>query len=440
MGRLASALLLFLVLLSVANADGKFFRPKLQEATPTIPYQRAVLKFDGYEQVMLVESTLNGPPATYGWVIPLPKKPSYVKAVNPAYIDASFKYVKPRIETQSEFPFAGLVVAILYAAIALTSGLRHRGREAGMRILFFILETMLPLVLCVVLFPVFAQSKSSAMEAAAVAEMNKVDVESLGTIGSYEVSVVSGNTGEPILKWLRDHKLTVTEKDLPVISAYAKEGWVFLAAEIRKTESGSYPPHPIKAVFPTDRLIYPMRLTGIQDEPLRLELLVVSNREALIPGMESWACDNSDIKVPIGISTDQDKEIYSDWRTGEYAMAKNGMVWTYLRGEFMPEQMRSDFGVDWRLMQRSRAEVWDAAGAVNHAVGRFAIWLAGVAILVGFGLCCFSNLTNKVAGGGALITVLVSVSAAAFWYESVKKVDTVVDQSWDQRRRIERSY
>ena len=80
-----------LTLASSVFADGTYFAEKnLKEAKPKIPAQRAVLKFDGKEQIMLIESTLDGPQGTYSWVIPLPAKPTYLKSVNPVYVSQSF--------------------------------------------------------------------------------------------------------------------------------------------------------------------------------------------------------------------------------------------------------------------------------------------------------------------------------------------------------------
>jgi hypothetical protein len=295
----------------------------------------------------------------------------------------------------------------------------------GSRILYFFLEVGSLFVLYAVLFPVFAQAKYTAKGADAAAERSKARVEDLGTIGSYQVSVVSGEDGKAILEWLQKHDLAVEKDALPVIEAYAKEGWCFLAAEIRKTEIGTYPPHPLKAVFPSDKLIYPMRLTGLQDQPLQLELLVVSDHEASVPGMKTWACDNTTLRIPIGINSDQDKEIYRDWRSGEYAMAKFGAVWTYLRGEFKPEAMREDFLVDWKQMSRSRIELWDQQGAVHEAINLGVLYFCASAVVVGLALSCWNGLTDKGFGLGALVAVLVAISGSAFWYESVEKVDSI---------------
>lgn len=438
--RLWFILTLFGSLCVNALADGTFFREMpsptqdVVEIKPTIPFQRAVLKFDGREEIMLVESTLDGPSGTYGWVIPLPTRPSYVKAVNPAYIEQSFGLVKPPIRHADGDPRPLLALATFFAVIVLTSGLRHRKRELGTRVLFFALEAAIAPVLYFIFFAnhFFTPTLEDATAAAAMpnsATEKSVDVESLGTIGSYEVSVVSGDTGKPILDWLKDHKLIAGDEAQPIIEAYAKEGWCFLAAEIRKSESGPYPPHPLKAVFDSDRLIYPMRLTGVQDDPLHLELLVVSNREAKVEGMEAWACDNRDLIISVGQMDVRDKEIYSDWRTGQYAMAKQNQVWTYLRGEFEPSKMQKDFGVDWKQMTRYEAEVWDREVAINQAMGIAAVYLAIASLTIGFILVCLKNLTDVKFAFSAILAIALAIYGGSWWYASIKVVDSTYSRN-----------
>lgn len=438
MVRWLAVFVLLLVGLGSAFADGKFFRQRLIESEPSIPFQRAVLKFDGKEQVMMVESNLSGPQGTYGWVIPLPTKPSYVKAVNPAYLEQSFNLVKPQILGSREIEPSAVVAALVFTLIVLSSGLRYKKHGLGMRVFYFAAEFALLFIIYMILFPVFASSKMAARSNAAMAEAAKGIAEDLGQIGSYQVSVLSGESGSEILDWLKEHDLAADDSALPVIEAYAKEGWCFLAAEIRKNKDGAYPPHPLKAVFPTDKLIYPMRLTGLQEEPLQLELLVVSNKEAQIEGMKPWACDNRPLRIPIGINSAQDKEIYSDWRSGEYAMAKHGMVWTYLRGEFKPDAMKKDFGVDWRPMQKQQAEIWDRAGAQREATKKGLFYLCCASLVVGLILICWSGVTDRVFGIGALVALMVAFLWAVSWYQSVEKVESEVSTERDNYQRLYR--
>jgi|GEM_PF-2814349 len=402
------------------------------EAKPTTPFQRAVLKFDGHEEVMIVQSVLNAPTGQYGWVVPLPTKPSYVKAVDPQYTDASFSLVQPPIKTNkpASMEIIGLG-ALLTAAVALTSGLRHRNKDLAARILWFVGEVFMLGVLAMIFFPVFAQAKYSAKNEAfaatgaeaAKASYKNMDVQSLGTIGSYDVSVISGTDVSEIVDWLQEHKMDVDEKSLPIMREYTKEGWCFLAAEIRKDDPGSHPPHPLKAVFPTDKLIYPMRLTGTQDAPIRLDLLVVSDRQAEVKGMDAWVCDNRDLVIAVGLSP-EDKETFSDWHNGLYAMAKRGMVWTYLRGDFAPSQMHEDLEVKFKPMERFQLEVWDREAAKMQSYWLFLAWISVISCIVGLILICWKNLTEKIFVAGAATAILIAITAAGTWYRSIEKVET----------------
>jgi hypothetical protein len=426
--RLIQIVLAILLLATVASADGTYFaQTKISEAHPTIPYQRAVLKFDGKEQTMLIESTLDGPVGTYGWVVPLPTKPTFLKPVNPTYISSSFDQVKPRIQSDGDFPLIPLLLALCYSAIVLTSGFRHRDSTIGMRVLLFAAEGLVPLVLAAFFWPVYAQSKGRALEVAADAATGKsaggVIVDHYGTIGSYQVSVVSGESGKPILDWLKQRDLSVGTDALPVIEQYVKEGWCFMAAEVRKKEHGAYPPHPIKAVFPSEKLIYPMRLTGVQSEPLRLELLIVADDEATIDGMEKWASDNSPIEVQVAMTSNDDKELYTDWESGRYAMAKRGNAWTYLRSDVGPSLMDKDFKVEFKQLERFQAQVMSANGVANRAAGNFALALTAIALVIGFVMCCLAQPQVASLVIGSALAFLLATGYAGYSMSDVRIVE-----------------
>jgi hypothetical protein len=62
----------------------------------------------------------------------------------------------------------------------------------------------------------------------------------------------------------------------PVIASYVKDGWVFVATKVRrdKPDNETSTPHPLSFTFKTDKPVYPMRLTGVDNEPLSVELYV----------------------------------------------------------------------------------------------------------------------------------------------------------------------
>jgi hypothetical protein len=403
----------------------------LQEAPSRIPLQRAVIKFDGREQITLIESTINGPAGTYGWVVPLPKKPSYVKAVKPDYIAGTFQHVNPPVrQLASEDTFSLLLCGLLATALFLTAGLRYRRFDSHVRILMFIGE----LFLVALLYngaPKLLGGPSGAGAAAATAgadkstEMyRKLQVESYGTVGAYEVSVLEGASADPVMEWLERHHIQVPANSRSVIDQYAKEGWVFMAAEIRKDENRALPPHPLKVVFDTDHVIYPMRLTGTQDGPLHLELVVVGQSKARVEGMQEWTCSNDSLLVSVARDPRNDSDLYNEWRDGLYAMAKNGAVVTYLRGDFEPAAMAKDFTVKWEPYERYAAEVYDVKQAAEHAKAMFLKWLPTLAGLFGFLAILWSGRAREIAIGGCVLALLCSGIVSWSWLHSIKTVET----------------
>ncbi|HZH97993.1 MAG TPA: DUF2330 domain-containing protein [Fimbriimonadaceae bacterium] len=424
------AIVLAIVTASLALGDGRMFGEKLTEAPPSIQSQRAVLKFDGQEETMIVESVLSGPPGKYGWVVPLPNKPSFVKAVKPEYVRGTFSSVVPQVKPlrTTSLPFL-FTASILLLALTLTCGMRYRKLELGWRIMVFFGEIVGLLAVAAVIYPMFNHhdfEEAGAATAGAAASMPKakMEVEDLGVIGSYQVSVLSGEDGKPLLEWLRKHNIYLPDNALGTIEQYAKEGWCFLAAEFRKDEARPLPPHPLKAVFPSDKLIYPMRLTGTQEEPLRLELVVVSNKRAEAKGMRVWSCKNDPVYVAVNRDPRLDKDIYSEWDGSLYAMAKQGAVVTYLRGNLGPEQMREDFSFDFEPYERFEVVVHDADQATAYALQLAALWMPLGGVVLGFLGVLFPRRAIHYMAAGAVAALISGSAGAGTWYGSVEKVDT----------------
>lgn len=105
---------LLTTLASLAVADGKFYARG--EPPPGIPYQRALVVFDGERQVLLVQSQRPaGASGSLGWIVPVPALPD-IGTLESDAADLAFK--KLRTETTLATS-ATLVLLILAAAILL---------------------------------------------------------------------------------------------------------------------------------------------------------------------------------------------------------------------------------------------------------------------------------------------------------------------------------
>lgn len=439
MFRIAHVLLVTWVA-TIASADGAYFYNPISrnsqggpivEAKPAIPSQRAVIKFDGAEQTMLIESVLSGPQGSYAWVVPLPARPAFVRPVHPSYVARAFQQVKPSPQRLPDRNgLAAIVAAVLLGAGVATHGLRYRNTAAGSRILVWALECMIAFAIWHAIADASRSAETGDASVATAAEAveraaARATVEDLGVIGSYSVMVVSGEEGASIREWLDKNGFLAGGAAAAAIDRYAKEGWCFLAAKIEKRGPNPAPPHPLKVVFPTSRCVYPMRLTGTQDGPLFLELLVIANRRAAIEGLAAWRCQNSPITVSMGDLAFDKLYKLEEWAPQSYAMAREGDVATYLRGELEPSQMRRDFEPEWTPFRAYEATVYEKGQAVQHAMtqaalaallGSFALGLVGAAWPKG---------SVRTLLLGAPVVLVVAGVTARVWWGTIQTIETV---------------
>ena len=91
------ALPLGLVLLSLlfvnqlSYVDGVFI-PAAKKKIPDIPVQRALVKYQGGTEALIIESTLDGEGGDYGWIIPVPNQPTKFDKVSPGLLKKPYPY------------------------------------------------------------------------------------------------------------------------------------------------------------------------------------------------------------------------------------------------------------------------------------------------------------------------------------------------------------
>lgn len=307
----------------MARADGGFFG-RQAEVEPTIPVQRAVVSFIDQVESLVVESKLEAQPGDYAWIVPMPSEPIAVKAFKSDDFDDLFQRGRPYVDDPTRSGYSAVIFSVLLAivlAIILARYVRPNGGGAacgvgaGLGCIWFIL--------LLVGFGLTTKVGCSKDEEAVG--------KSVGTVGSYDVSVVRGKTGDAVIKWLRDRRMLVPATASKVLDAYAEEGWYFLA--IKYTHSGTSHPHPLLISFHTQHPLYPMRLTGVQKSPLRLEILFFGITAFASDRLETWRIEYDEpSNTPHGR---KDTEPPLPW--------DNLPVATYMRGDLPPSQMQTDF-------------------------------------------------------------------------------------------------
>jgi hypothetical protein len=116
-------ILLFLSLLAAGPVltDGKFYWS--ESIPPGIPYQRALLWFDGERETLLLQSKYDTPTAPgerFGWVVPVPAVPD-LASMDPTFANHWFDWVDhtstPKVTRVSQILLVTLLVGVHGAAV-----------------------------------------------------------------------------------------------------------------------------------------------------------------------------------------------------------------------------------------------------------------------------------------------------------------------------------
>lgn len=104
-------------------------------------------------------------------------------------------------------------------------------------------------------------------------------------VGIFETTTISSRDPKALEAWLLENNFSVPTNAGPVIASYVGDGWVFVANKIRRdlTNSDTSTPHPLSFLFKTAKPVYPMRLTGLGNRSLSVDIYVFGDRSAHAP-------------------------------------------------------------------------------------------------------------------------------------------------------------
>ena len=80
----------------LSYADGVYI-PAAKKKIPDIPVQRALVKYHGGTEALIIESTLDGEGSDYGWIIPVPSPPTKFEKVSPGLLKTMSLQIQPKI-------------------------------------------------------------------------------------------------------------------------------------------------------------------------------------------------------------------------------------------------------------------------------------------------------------------------------------------------------
>jgi len=197
-------------------------------------------------------------------------------------------------------------------------------------------------------------------------------------VGVFDTTTLASQDPKALQNWLRDNRFALSADTAPVIESYVKEGWVFVTAKVRRDLPALQTStlHPLSFTFKTKQPVYPMRLTGINNGPLSVELYVFGPGRASARHFKTQRCTQPSYQEP---------EKWWAYRTPWTLKIVHPLLrqWvggspvaTRLTATLTPANMRQDVWLDWEPFREkssrlySREAAW--AYALNRGVGLFA--------------------------------------------------------------------
>lgn len=383
-------------------ADGKAFVLRAQDPTAVrMPDQQALILFDQGIETLAIETRFVSKGKDFAWVIPLQAAPSVEVGTNGLFptLQALFQ---PKV-IEREPATLGLTIPLILCTLIVIAFPRWKGLLGAVALLALFIVVMLP-----------ALGKARG---GPIAPPTGVEILSRDIAGEFELTTIASNDPNALLNWLNDGGYAVPAGAQPVIADYVARGWVFVAAKAVAPEeiaSGAVTPRPLIFRFPVDAPVYPMCLTGVDNNgPLELDLYVFGPEAASVSGM----------RVTTSLHARREDAVrrwrpYPHWGSisvshsglqdvlGDSLKTENQLWGTKLTGVFQPEDMKADLAVKFAPGQYKREEVytpkgrWSQALETGGALSVIGLWIAFLACEV-----AKASSRTRILGVGAAFAV-----------------------------------
>ncbi|KAF0180878.1 MAG: hypothetical protein FD161_596 [Limisphaerales bacterium] len=366
-----------------ARADGKVFSQVTAVKTVT-PDQRALLHLAGGTETLVVETTFVGAGTNFAWVVPLPGAPEITAVPRTVFMNLERLFQPEVIHKQTAWWVGMLIMAVL-----LGTFIRSLGKPSGL-LQWFVLAVLF-LFLLVAAIP--GKVKGRGLAGLSI-EPTAVQILARQTVGVFDTVTLSSPDGAALTRWLNDNGFAVPAAAAPVIADYAKAGWVFAAAKLSRPDAtGKTSPHPLAFKFKTDRAVYPLRLTGVENDRCLVELYVFGESRAELPGFKVEQCLATEFpkELPKGTNPndDQDRLSFREPAPGQLrirhpalrSLVAGSTVGTKLTGTLDAAAMSHDAYLAWAPFERQLPSFYSHEAACIRAMN------LGVAVLL-FTLPC----------------------------------------------------
>jgi low affinity Fe/Cu permease len=373
------ALAIILVAPLFAHADGKVFA---KVAGATIPDQRALIHYANGVETLVVQTAFSGEGTNFAWVVPVPARPE-VSAIKPWFFDNLEMVFRPKIydDPRGAPFFFGIFHLFVLPLLALLAWVIVTPRSK------FTLSKMMIIVAIIGLLAAISIPNFVVRRGAATASVvdESVNVLERKNAGIFETVTLSSTDGDALSTWLVRNGFHVSDADRPVIREYVNEKWFFVASRIRREalNGKNAKLHPLAFRFKTDKPVYPLRLTGVNNSECRVDLYVFGDSMAAAPGFETDACGKAiypEIETPKPF---QDTDGQRRPKAGVLRMRNpelrkivgEASIATKLKGTLTSSQMADDAYLQWRAPEFQHPEIYARRYAVADSRGRVSLFL-----------------------------------------------------------------
>jgi hypothetical protein len=263
----------------VAQADAKLFNKS----------SKVVLTRNGQQTAITMASDYEGEPSEFALVIPVPSfiKKDQISVVDTKTVDHLDAYTAPRlVEYFDPDPCEDRVVAMSMAA----------------------------------------QPAPTAAAPNPLPEYRGVKVEARYDVAEYDVSILSAEDSDGLIRWLTDNGYKIPRGAEPVIGSYIKQKMHFFIAKVnlkRMQDSGRAYLRPLQVRYETAKFMLPLRLGTVNaDGPQDLVIYALTPHGRIEASNYRTIKVPSDVDVPLFVKNDF-ANFYK--ATFEHAVARENM-------------------------------------------------------------------------------------------------------------------
>jgi hypothetical protein len=366
MKRISLSLLLFFLPVT-ALADGMVVPTIAYPAKITIPDQRALICFSNGTERLVIETRFTGSGTNFAWVVPLPSQPVIEQATTGLFPTLQYFF---RPEIVHGVPRYWLTILVTLGLIYFFR-LLVKYESIGCAIFIFFLL----MFLAAFLLPALSPARRKGM--ASTSSEQNVSILDRKLVGIFETTTIVSQDAKALQTWLSGNGYAVPTNAKPVIASYVKDGWVFVATKVRrdKPASETSTPHPLSFTFKTDKPVYPMKLTGVDNGPVSVELYVFSSSRAKAAHFKVESCTRPNMAHPL----------LRRWTVGL-------PVATVLSATFSPSDMRHDVWLQPApFLVEHRNRLFSRQGALTTALN----WGAEFFVVGLIAVCLLAFISEK---------------------------------------------